>query len=58
MASCLRHLNPKKTLFLLCDIQEKFRSSIPLFANLLENANKLVRLQMFSIYLWNNLYIL
>uniref|UniRef100_A0A1B0GGC6 Isochorismatase domain-containing protein 1 n=1 Tax=Glossina morsitans morsitans TaxID=37546 RepID=A0A1B0GGC6_GLOMM len=43
MASCLRHLNPKKTLFLLCDIQEKFRSSIPLFANLLENANKLTK---------------
>ncbi|ALC40827.1 CG11333 [Drosophila busckii] len=28
------HLNPKKTLFLLCDIQEKFRAGMPLFDNM------------------------
>lgn len=42
MARRLTHLNPKKTLFLLCDIQEKFRPAMPLFNNLIENAKRLV----------------
>ncbi|KAH8401475.1 hypothetical protein KR009_005745 [Drosophila setifemur] len=37
------HLNPKRTLFLLCDVQEKFRTSMPLFENLVKNADKLTR---------------
>lgn len=41
MAFRLRHLNPKKTLFLLCDIQEKFRPGMPLFDNMVKNADKL-----------------
>ncbi|XP_039954798.1 isochorismatase domain-containing protein 1-like [Bactrocera tryoni] len=43
MAHRLRFLNPKKTLFLLCDIQEKFRPVIPLFEGLVSNANKLTK---------------
>ncbi|XP_023303390.2 isochorismatase domain-containing protein 1 [Lucilia cuprina] len=43
MASRLRHLNPKKTLFLFCDIQEKFRPGMPLFNNFVENSNKLTK---------------
>ncbi|XP_065359928.1 isochorismatase domain-containing protein 1 [Calliphora vicina] len=43
MSSRLRHLNPKKTLFLLCDVQEKFRTAMPLFDNLIKNANKLTK---------------
>ncbi|XP_075161307.1 isochorismatase domain-containing protein 1 [Haematobia irritans] len=43
MAGHLRHLNPKKTLFLLCDIQEKFRLGMPLFANAVQNASKLTK---------------
>ena len=39
----LRRLDPKKTLFLLCDIQEKFRSVMPLFDGLVKNTNKLVQ---------------
>ncbi|XP_017061772.1 isochorismatase domain-containing protein 1 [Drosophila ficusphila] len=35
------HLNPKKTLFLLCDIQEKFRPGMPLFENMVKNVDKL-----------------
>lgn len=41
MAFRLRHLNPKKTLFMLCDIQEKFRPGMPLFDNMVKNADKL-----------------
>ncbi|CAD6998583.1 isochorismatase domain-containing protein 1 [Ceratitis capitata] len=41
MSHRLRFLNPKKTLFLLCDIQEKFRHAIPLFEGLIKNVNKL-----------------
>ncbi|KAH8308681.1 hypothetical protein KR059_000361 [Drosophila kikkawai] len=37
------HLNPKKTLFLLCDIQEKFRPAMPLFDNMVKNVNKLTK---------------
>ncbi|XP_068146524.1 isochorismatase domain-containing protein 1 [Drosophila tropicalis] len=37
------HLNPKKTLFLLCDIQEKFRPAMPLFDNMVKNADKLTK---------------
>ncbi|XP_033153053.1 isochorismatase domain-containing protein 1 [Drosophila mauritiana] len=37
------HLNPKKTLFLLCDIQEKFRPAMPLFDNMIKNVDKLTR---------------
>ncbi|XP_061402270.1 isochorismatase domain-containing protein 1-like [Musca vetustissima] len=43
MASRLRHMNPKKTLFLLCDIQEKFRPGMPLFSNAVINAAKLTK---------------
>lgn len=52
MAARLRILNPKKTLFLLCDIQEKFRPGIPLFDNVVKNAAKLVSL----IWQFSNLY--
>ncbi|KNC26751.1 hypothetical protein FF38_11398 [Lucilia cuprina] len=41
MARRLIHLNPKRTLFLLCDIQEKFRPAMLLFDNLIENAKRL-----------------
>ncbi|XP_034109923.1 isochorismatase domain-containing protein 1 [Drosophila albomicans] len=37
------HLNPKKTLFLLCDIQEKFRPGMPLFDKMVKNADKLTK---------------
>ncbi|BFG04116.1 isochorismatase domain-containing protein 1 [Drosophila madeirensis] len=37
------HLNPKKTLFLLCDIQEKFRPVMPLFDNMIKNVDKLTK---------------
>ncbi|EDW31376.1 GL11107 [Drosophila persimilis] len=37
------HLNPKKTLFLLCDIQEKFRLAMPLFENMIKNVDKLTK---------------
>ncbi|XP_022227728.2 isochorismatase domain-containing protein 1 [Drosophila obscura] len=37
------HLNPKKTLFLLCDIQEKFRPAMPLFDNMIKNVDKLTK---------------
>lgn len=35
-------LNPNKTLFLLCDVQEKFRF-MNQFADFAKNVNKLVR---------------
>ncbi|KAH8346341.1 hypothetical protein KR084_005918 [Drosophila pseudotakahashii] len=43
MARRLCHLNPKKTLFLLCDIQEKFRPGMPLFDNMVKNVDKLTK---------------
>ncbi|KAH8234382.1 hypothetical protein KR038_008764 [Drosophila bunnanda] len=43
MALRRNHLDPKKTLFLLCDIQEKFRLGMPLFDNMVKNADKLTK---------------
>lgn len=49
MARRLTHLNPQKTLFLLCDVQEKFRPAMPLFDKLIENAKRLVgKLKFYS----------
>ncbi|XP_055853374.1 isochorismatase domain-containing protein 1 [Episyrphus balteatus] len=42
MAKRLSKLDPKKTLFLLCDIQDKFRPGMALFDNMIINAKKLV----------------
>ncbi|XP_055906740.1 isochorismatase domain-containing protein 1 [Eupeodes corollae] len=42
MAKQLSKLDPKKTLFLLCDIQDKFRPAMSLFDNMVQNTNKLV----------------
>lgn len=57
MSLRLRHLNPKRTLFLLCDIQEKFRPGMPLFDNFVKNSNKLVsrkfQLVVDCITFWN-----
>jgi hypothetical protein len=45
-------LNPSKTLFLLCDVQEKFRF-MNQFADFAKNVNKLVRLLCkYFGYLW------
>ncbi|XP_065368056.1 isochorismatase domain-containing protein 1-like [Calliphora vicina] len=41
MARKLAHLYPKNTLFMLCDVQEKFRPAMPLFNNLIGNAKRL-----------------
>lgn len=41
--SRLGQLDPKRTLFLLCDIQEKFRPGMPLFDKMVSNSKKLVR---------------
>lgn len=39
----LYRLVPSKTLFMLCDVQEKFKPAIPLLSSLIENTTKLVR---------------
>lgn len=36
-------LETKNTLFLLCDLQEKFRPAMKLFDPIVKNTNKLVR---------------
>ncbi|TMW44845.1 hypothetical protein DOY81_010079 [Sarcophaga bullata] len=41
MARRLTHLNPKTTLFLMVDIQEKFRSAMILFDRFVENTSRL-----------------
>lgn len=38
----LGQLDPKRTLFLLCDIQEKFRPGMPLFDKMVTKSQKLV----------------
>ncbi|KAH8381614.1 hypothetical protein KR093_009403 [Drosophila rubida] len=38
----LYRLNPERTLFLMCDIQEKFKPAIPLIGAVIENTKKLV----------------
>ncbi|XP_016950930.1 isochorismatase domain-containing protein 1 [Drosophila biarmipes] len=40
--SALYRLVPSKTLFLLCDVQEKFKPAIPLLGALIENTAKLL----------------
>ncbi|KAH8383569.1 hypothetical protein KR009_009341 [Drosophila setifemur] len=40
--SALYRLVPDKTLFMLCDVQEKFKPAIPLLGSLIENTAKLV----------------
>ncbi|KAH8330739.1 hypothetical protein KR067_006935, partial [Drosophila pandora] len=40
--STLYRLVPDKTVFLLCDIQEKFRPAMPLLDNLIKNTTKLL----------------
>ncbi|XP_043655434.1 isochorismatase domain-containing protein 1 isoform X1 [Drosophila teissieri] len=37
----LYRLVPSKTLFMLCDVQEKFKPAIPLLSSLIENTTKL-----------------
>lgn len=44
ITSKLGLLEAKKTLFLLCDIQEKFRPSMRLFDPMIQNTKKLVSL--------------
>lgn len=36
------YLNSKKTLFLLCDVQEKFRPAMKNFDSMVKNTQKLV----------------
>ncbi|XP_023167480.2 isochorismatase domain-containing protein 1 isoform X1 [Drosophila hydei] len=38
----LYRLKPTKTLFMLCDVQEKFKPAIPLLGAVIENSNKLI----------------
>ncbi|XP_043655436.1 isochorismatase domain-containing protein 1 isoform X2 [Drosophila teissieri] len=38
----LYRLVPSKTLFMLCDVQEKFKPAIPLLSSLIENTTKLL----------------
>ncbi|XP_064549203.1 isochorismatase domain-containing protein 1 isoform X1 [Drosophila montana] len=38
----LYRLQPNKTLFMLCDIQEKFKPAIPLLGAVIENTKKLI----------------
>ncbi|KAH8362731.1 hypothetical protein KR084_000390 [Drosophila pseudotakahashii] len=40
--SSLYRLVPSKTLFMLCDVQEKFKPAIPLLGSLIENTAKLL----------------
>jgi len=40
----LYRLKSDNTLFMLCDIQEKFKPAIPLMGAVIENARKLVSL--------------
>lgn len=40
--SRLGQLDPKRTAFLLCDIQEKFKPGMPLFDKMVSNAKKLL----------------
>lgn len=42
MSRQLGFLNAKKTLFLLCDVQEKFRPAIKNFDSMVKNTQKLV----------------
>lgn len=42
LTSKLGILDTKKTLFLLCDIQEKFRPTMRLFDPMIQNTKKLV----------------
>lgn len=39
----LGYLETKKTLFMLCDLQEKFRPGMKMFDPVVKNATKLVR---------------
>lgn len=38
----LYHLLPENTLFMLCDLQEKFREAIPCYEAIVKNTKKLV----------------
>ncbi|XP_055848936.1 isochorismatase domain-containing protein 1-like [Episyrphus balteatus] len=38
-----KRLDPLRSLFLLCDVQEKFRNVMPLFGNMVQNINKLLQ---------------
>lgn len=42
------HLPEKRTVFFLCDIQEKFRPALSHFEHILEAANKLVWLREYK----------
>ncbi|XP_017122761.1 isochorismatase domain-containing protein 1 [Drosophila elegans] len=42
MSKTLYRLVPSKTLFMLCDVQEKFKPAIPLLSALIENTAKLL----------------
>ncbi|XP_017007694.3 isochorismatase domain-containing protein 1 [Drosophila takahashii] len=42
IGSSLYRLVPSKTLFMLCDVQEKFKPAIPLLSSLIENTAKLL----------------
>ena len=60
MARRLTHLNPKTTLFLMIDIQEKFRSAMILFDRFVENTRRLVRQRKYVLngwkFSWNFLF--
>lgn len=42
---CLGYLNAKTTLFLMCDVQEKFRPAMTRFQPMVQNIQKLVYLK-------------
>lgn len=44
------HLNVKKTLFMLCDIQDAFRPGMKLFDAMVTNAQKLVKPKRQSLF--------
>lgn len=46
----LYHLKPTQTVFMLCDVQEKFKPAIPLLEAVIENSKKLVTIEICCIF--------
>lgn len=51
----LGQLDAKSTIFLLCDLQEKFRPGMKLFDPMIKNVNKLVKLNFTSLISFSTL---